>query len=281
MVTSQPTLIDPPNPSLHRSVDGTATASGSVVGAFAILDALCQGRAGKRLSALAREVGIPKTSALRILGTLCKLGVVRHDETTHLYWAGPRLLDYSRAHLGIAPDMISAFYQVATPVNAALNETMQLAILTGTEVTFLARLDSSRAVRLVTQVGRRLPAHTTAAGKAILAFSPPAVVREVVTPGLVRLTDRTVTEPAAFLSLLEQVRINGYASEVEESTTDLSCFAAAVFGAEGQVCAGLTVCIPTADIAPDRAQRLIATAQDTAHRISALLAPSPRGTVHD
>lgn len=278
MSTHQPTLTDPPSPSLHRGVGGTVTASGSVVGAFAILDALCQGHGGKRLSAIAREVGVPKTSALRILGTLCELGVVRHDQATHLYWAGPRLLDYGRAQLGIAPDMIAAFYQVATPVNAALDETMQLAILTGTEVTFLARLDSSRAVRLITQVGRRLPAHATAAGKAILAFSSPAVVGEVVKPGMARLTDQTVTEPAALLSLLKQVRIDGYAREVEESTTDLSCFAAPVFGVEGQVCAGLTVCIPTADVAPDRTRRLIATAQDTAQQISALLAPSPQGT---
>lgn len=257
----------PPNGS--RAAAGAT--SGSVASAFALLDELCHERGGNRLSALARQVGIPKTSALRILSTLCELGVVRHDAATHLYWPGSRLLDYGRAQLGIGHDIVTAFNEIATPVNAKLGETMQLAVLTGTDVTFLARLDSSRPVRLVTQVGRRLPAHATAAGKAILAFAPASAARDVLKPGLVRLTERTITDPKQFMAVLEQAKVDGYACEVEESAGDLSCFAAPVFGADGQVCAGLTLCIPTADVAAERARRLIDTACDTAGRMSALL----------
>ena len=263
----------------RRAPNGGGAISGSVAGAFALLDALCQEREGKRLSTLSRQVGIPKTSALRILSTLCDLGVVRHDAATHFYWPGLRLLDYGRAQLGIGHDMITAFYDIATPVNAELGETMQLAVLTGADVTFLARLDSSRPVRLVTQVGRRLPAHTTAAGKIILAFAPATVTRDFVLAGLPRVTDRTITDPKQFTSVLKQARLDGYAREVEESTANLSCFAAPVFGADGGVCAGLTLCIPTADVAAERARRLIETACDTAQAMSAVLRAGSRAGV--
>lgn len=248
--------------------------SASVVAAFAILDALCQRRGGMRLSALARELSLPKTSALRILSTLCEVGVVRHEAGNHLYWPGPRLLDYGRAQLGLHPDMISAFYEVATPVNTELDETIQLAILTGTEVTFLARLDSTKAVRLITQVGRRLPVHATAAGKAILAFSEPSTVRNMVRPGLSRLTDNTITDPDDFMEVLAKARAQGYAIEVEESSANLSCFAAPVFGADGQVCAGLTLCIPTGSVPTVRGRELIETARSTADQLSKRLSYS-------
>jgi DNA-binding IclR family transcriptional regulator len=98
------------------------------------------------------------------------------------------------------------------------------------------------------------------------------VIREVVKPGLARLTDRTITDPGQLMAVLEQAKADGYAREVEESTADLSCFAAPVFGPDGQVCAALTLCIPSAEVATERARRLIDTARDTARRISSLLA---------
>lgn len=63
-------------------------------------------------------------------------------------------------------------------------------------MTFLAFVDTDRPVRLATQVGRRLPAHASAAGKVLLAFSPDAVVERVITSGMPALTETTVTDPA-------------------------------------------------------------------------------------
>ncbi len=126
--------------------------------------------------------------------------------------------------------MVREFYRPAAPIHAQLDETIQLAVLSAPDVTFIARIDSTRAVRLVTHVGRRLPAHATAVGKAILAFSDPAEIEQVLAAGRRRLTDATITEPAALLEVLDQAQRDGHAREAEESSANLSCFAAPVFG---------------------------------------------------
>jgi DNA-binding IclR family transcriptional regulator len=251
-----------------RDASGSSRA---VTTAFRILGVLAVRPAGARLSELARELDVPKSTALRILGTLCSLEVVRHDEGSQKYRIGRRLFDYVKAPLALEPELIREFYRVAAPVHQELDETIQLAILSVPDVTFIARLDSSRAVRLVTHVGRRLPAHATGVGKAILAYSDPGLVDEVIAAGLPRYTHSTITDPGQFRAVLEQVRADGYATEVEESTANLSCFSAPVFGPDGLVRAGLTICIPTGAVAEERAASLVAAVRQTAHALSSAL----------
>lgn len=246
------------------------SSSRAVATAFHILDLLVRRPDGARLSELSRELGVPKSTALRILVTLCEIGVVRQG-ATKTYRIGPRLLDYAKAPLGLEPDMVREFYRIARPIHAELNETIQLAVLSAPDVTFLAHLDSTRAVRLVTHVGRRLPAHATATGKAILAFSDPVEVERLLTAGLTRHTDHTITDPATFLDVLDAARRNGYATEVEETSANLSCYSAPVFGPDGLVRAGITICVPTGHVSPDRATVLIGAVREGARELSAAL----------
>jgi IclR family transcriptional regulator, KDG regulon repressor len=236
---------------------GTAPTSRAVTTAFRIVDVLATRPGGVRLSQLARELAVPKSSALRILNTLCELGITRADYETKAYWLGTRMLSYAKAPLGLEADLVREFYHVATPIHGRLDETIQLAILSSPDVTFLARIDSTRAVRLVTQVGRRLPAHATAVGKAILAYSDPAEVERVLAAGLHRYTENTITDRVTFLEAINQARRDGYAIEVEESSLNLSCFSAPVFGTDGLVRAGITICVPTGHVSPDRCAVLI------------------------
>ena len=83
---------------------------------------------------------------------------------------GPKVVTWGSAFLR-AINLIDEFRAVASPIVARIDETMQLAVLDWPDVIFVAYLDSKRPVRLVTEVGRRLPVHATAAGKALLAFS--------------------------------------------------------------------------------------------------------------
>ncbi|HUA43360.1 MAG TPA: IclR family transcriptional regulator [Streptosporangiaceae bacterium] len=260
-----------------RPVDGYARApvvsasSPAVVSAFRLLDLLIERPNGARLSDLARELGLPKSSALRILGTMCQIGVVRRDETTGNYQSGTRLLDYAKAPLNSEMDLVREFYRVAEPMHAEFNETVQLAVLSATDVMFIARIDSTKVVRLVTQIGRRLPAHATAVGKAILAFSEPADVDRIIAAGLPRLTASTITDSAAFRAELDRARQNGYATESEESSPNLSCLSAPVFGPDGAVRAGMTVCVPVSRLTPEQSAPLAQAVRSCAQALSGVL----------
>ncbi len=246
-------------------------SSPAVLNAFRLLDLLVQRPGGRRLSELARELGMPKSSAFRILATMCRVKVVRYDATAGTYQVGVRLLEYAKAPLNLEADMVREFYRVAGPIHAELNETIQLAVLSAPDVTFIARIDSTRAVRLVTQVGRRLPAHATAVGKAILAFSEAAEVESLISAGLPALTASTVTDPEAFRRELGEARRNGYATESEESSANLSCLSAPVFGPDGSVRAGMTMCVPVSKLSPDRVAVLSKAVRAGARALSAAL----------
>ncbi len=260
-----------------RSAEGYARApvpgasSPAVVTAFRLLDLLIQRPSGARLSDLARDLGLPKSSALRILATMCQIGVVRRDESTGNYQTGTRLLDYAKAPLNFDMDLVREFYRVAEPMHAELNETVQLAVLSATDVMFIARIDSTKVVRLVTQIGRRLPAHATAVGKAILAFSDAADVDRIIAAGLPRLTANTITDPVALRAEIDQARQNGYATESEESSPNLSCLSAPVFGPDGQVRAGMTVCVPVSRLTPEQSAPLARAVRSCAQVLSAAL----------
>jgi DNA-binding IclR family transcriptional regulator len=246
-------------------------SSPAVLNAFRLLDVLVQRPGGGRLSDLAREVGMPKSTALRILATMRRVGVVRYDAAAGTYQVGARLLEYAKAPLNLEADMVREFYRVAGPLHAEFDETIQLAVLSAPDVTFIARIDTTRAVRLVTQVGRRLPAHATAVGKVILAFSEADEVDSLISAGLPSLTPNTITDPEAFRRELGQARRNGYATESEESSANLSCLSAPVFGSDGVVRAGMTMCVPVSKISPDRVAVLSEAVRAGARALSAAL----------
>jgi IclR family acetate operon transcriptional repressor len=260
-----------------RPAPGAATerddglTSPAVVTAFAILDLLAGRQAPARLGEVVTALSLPKTSALRVLRTLVSLDVVRRDAATGGYRIGPRLADYAHVPDGAESLLVREFPGAARPLQERLDETVQLAILTGTTVTFVAKLDTSRPVRLVTYVGRQLPAHASASGKAILAHVGPSALQAVLDGGLPRVGPRTITDPAEFLAALERVRSDGYAAETEESAADLRCFSAPVFDGDGTVRAAFTVCVATIHIPEDRCRVLIDSVRAGARQLSRAL----------
>src|SRR5207302_10635357 len=93
----------------------------------------------------------------------------------------------------------------------ATGETVQLALLDHLSVLYIRIRESHQAVRLSSGLGSRAPAHCTGVGKALLAYQPQEVVRQVIEAGLKRYTDKTITEPEALLQELAAVRGRGYA----------------------------------------------------------------------
>lgn len=240
----------------------------AVATAFRILDLLTERSGPTRLSEVTAELEIPKTTAMRVLQTMASLGVVRRDSASGAYQVGPRLLEYAYSLSGIEDVLSHEFQPIAEQVSRELNETIQLAVLDGVNVTFIAKVDSSRPVRLVTYVGRQLPAHATAVGKVVLAHEPDSVVRKVIDAGLTKVGPNTITDKRRFLAALTEIRRQGYATEVEESTVNLSCYSAPVFDALNRVVAGVTICIPTTEIPVRRRREMIAAVRDVANQVT-------------
>ena len=123
----------------------------------------------------------------------------------------------------------------------ATGDTVHLAVLDRAEVVYLQILRGRGTRQLPSRVGGRMPAHATGVGKAILAFSPPAVVDALIGNELRPRTARTIVAPGALRRELSRVRQAGTAFDREESGPGIVCAASPVFGADGAVVAGLSL----------------------------------------
>jgi DNA-binding IclR family transcriptional regulator len=96
---------------------------------------------------------------------------------------------------------------------------------------------------LPSRVGGRLPAHCTAVGKALLAFSPQAAVDEYLATGLRRRTEASLATPAALNAAIAGIRAAGYATDQDEAVPGVACVAAPIRNFD-EVVAAVSVCGP-------------------------------------
>lgn len=240
----------------------------SVDRAIAILDLLAQDgwRAGAEV---ARELGVHRSTALRLLGTLERHALVERDPRSSKYRLGRRL-----AQLGSLVSGEFDLRHVARPVCEALStktgETVTLDVLDGEEIVPIEQATATTAIVSVDWLGHRVPAHCTASGKVILAFSPEAVRQRLLSRPLERRTARSVIDREVLGAQLAEARESGFARTFEELEPGLDAIAAPVHSVGGEVvgaidisgpshrlrAAGAELIRPTLDAAVDLSRRL-------------------------
>jgi DNA-binding IclR family transcriptional regulator len=185
---------------------------------------------------------LPKSSIANICGALADAGLVRRLGTG--FTLGRKLAELGGAYLA-SVDLVQEFYEACAELPTGSEETVQLAVLDGTEMTYLARHDGKQPVRLTSQIGRRLPASVTATGKAALASIDEADVRQRFEGHeLPTLTSRSLATVDALVAELAVVRGRGYAMDDEETVEGVVCFGIAIPGrrpGEGPFAASITL----------------------------------------
>jgi IclR family transcriptional regulator, acetate operon repressor len=182
-----------------------------------------------RVTDVAERLGVARSTAHRLLAMLEYRDFVEQDPTTRAYVPGPALVD-----TGLAVVARMEGRRVARPImerlSEQLGETVHFGVLRGNEVLFVEGVESTRALRAGSRVGVRLPAHCTAAGKAMLAELTLEELRRLLPERLEPRTQRSRTSRRDLERDLEQIRESGYATNFGESEEELVALAAAVPG---------------------------------------------------
>ncbi|MDT0460084.1 IclR family transcriptional regulator [Streptomyces sp. DSM 41527] len=179
------------------------------------------------LSSVQEAVGYPKSSLYMLLRTLADLGWVETDATGARYGIGVRALLVGTSYVD-GDEVVAAARPTLDRLSDDTTETIHLARLDGTDVVHLATRQSQHYLRPFARVGRRLPAHSTSLGKALLATYTDDQVRAMLPPTLAQLTEHTLTDREQLIEELHAVREQGYAVDREENTLGLRCFGVAV-----------------------------------------------------
>jgi len=207
------------------------------------------------LADLARETGIAKSTLHRVCSIMFERGWAARDAQTGHIELGPRVAWL--AHTAPVSPLAAGFHGVARRLVARHNETTCLTVLDGRDSVFIAKEETTHAVRLVTAVGSRLPAFAAASGRAMLADRSEPEVRalyegsELETP-----TGRRLDGVEELLEILGETRRRGYAENIDETALGLHCLAVAV-GRPGRVVAAITFCVPTGRMSAARKREMV------------------------
>ncbi|MFF2110079.1 IclR family transcriptional regulator [Rhodococcus koreensis] len=219
---------------------------------------------GVGVSELARRSELSKSTAHRVLAMLERNGVVERTGTN--YRLGTWLQDLGRTVYAPGQEELrDLLIPFLTDLYAATHETVHLAVLHGTDVVYLAKLYGHRQVRSPSRIGGRIPAHCTAVGKVLLAYSPENTQQTLVGP-LRRYTEHTTTNPSALAAALDRIRREGIAVEHGEVQPGLSCVAAPVLAPNGRPVAALSVSAPTGRLDTRRYAPILRRMASTAAR---------------
>jgi len=200
--------------------------------AFALLEAVADAGGSARLTELSAATGFPLPTIHRIVRSLVAGGYLR-QEVSRRYALGPRLI-----RLGDhAAQMLGAW---AVPylgqLVAEIGETANMAMLEGDEAVYVAQVPSAHSMRMFTEVGRRVSAHSTGVGKALLSrLDDDRVVELLRRSGMPAKTPSTITSPEAMLDELARIRECGYAMDDGEHESGVRCVALLVPGAPTSV----------------------------------------------
>lgn len=225
----------------------------SVLGrAMTLLSAFRSGEPELSLAELSRRTGIPKPTAHRLLAELAEWNIVERTP-------GGLRLGMGLFELGQRAPRQRGLREAAAPFLAdlfeATHETVHLAVPDRLDVLYLQKLTGRRGPRLPSQIGGRMPAYCTGVGKAMLAFSAPELLAEVLAAPLVRRTPRTIVAPGLLRRELARIRTRGVAEEHEESCVGIACVAAPVLAGGDHAVAAISITgwanrLDTARLAP-------------------------------
>ncbi|MFH8486955.1 IclR family transcriptional regulator [Streptomyces longisporoflavus] len=217
----------------------------AVTRALDILELFLEGDGTLSAPEVTRRLQLPRTTVHELLTTLAARSyLVQIPDQTGRYRLGVRAYQLGSRYAEQL-DLAAEGQQVAREVAETCDETVHVAVLEGTDVIYIAKVDSTHAVRMVSAAGRKLPAHCTSVGKMLLASLPPAELESrLAGHDLVAMTQNSITEPDALLTALADIRERGVAAEHRESNPDVSCVAAPVRDSAGQVVAALSISVP-------------------------------------
>ncbi|WP_240796590.1 IclR family transcriptional regulator [Streptomyces sp. RFCAC02] len=221
----------------HEVAPGRASSASPAVGRALDMLVYMAARPGLvQAATLARDLGIPRSSAYHILTVLADRGFVTYVPAEQAYGLGVTSFEVGSAYLRHEPLERLARPLLRTLANR-LGQTTHLGILHGAETVYLLkeRPPAGRKgdvdIALVTDIGVRLPAHLTANGPAILAHTSEAQVRALFPrPG--DLTTRTGKGPRTLRGLLDELageRARGWSQEDELVTRGFRSVGAAAF----------------------------------------------------
>ena len=245
------------------------TTSKAVERALSMLELVASSKKGLSNADLSRRLKIPKSSASYILRVLENRAYLRRGGDGK-YLLGLRLMSLTSDALShvdvrdIAKPELQRFLK-----NSRLPEA-HLAILDNGRAVYIEKVEAEDSfIKMDIWVGHRLPVHTTAIGKALVAYLPQEeIVKILKTHGLEKKTRKSISSSEKFLREAAKVRQFGFAVDNEENSVGVRCIAAPIFDSQGNVVAAIGTSSTILQIDDENLSKFVDQVKQSANRVS-------------
>lgn len=245
---------------------------GVITKVLTILELLDRAPQGLQLRDLAEKTGLNKSTVHRFASHLESEAYLFRDESGN-YTLGPKL-----TRLGGGMSFQATLCNICRPTIERLwkstGETINLAVLDGSDVLYIDVLETAHTFRLVSKVGMRRPFHCTSLGKAIAANIDDKRIEEKLFANIRfdgASTPKSITNLGRLKRELAAIKRRGFALDEGEAVTGIRCVGAAIFGADGKAIGALSVAGPMVRVTKDRLPLFASELREAAREISANL----------
>ncbi len=245
---------------------GSSTST-TVAKAIHIVEILAsKGDVGISLAELSSLINMPKSSTHRYLATLQELELAERKDGDR-FCLGAKVIEIAGVFLAKS-DLRNEAQVEMNKLAEKTGETIHLAVPSGREVVYIAKIESPYALGMSSHIGMRLPMYCTSLGKAILAFSNPDLLEAVLSNDIVARTTHTKTSPKSLRGELVSIRSQGFALDNEENEPGIRCVGAPVLDYSGKAIAAMSISGPCERITVERAIKLGPQLWESTRRLS-------------
>lgn len=210
-----------------------------------ILELLGEHPEGLELHQIAKVLNMPKSSAFNLLHTLLQHKYIRKPDDSSRFQLGLKLFEVGSAAVNHV-DVTTVIRQYMTDISRTCNETMHCGILSGLDVLYIDKMESTQSIRMSSHVGVRMPLHATAMGKAFLACFTDSEVRSLYQGvQLASLTAHTLTDVEELIVQLQVIRQTGISKETEESNLNVCCIGVSILDRDDKPAYALSISAPS------------------------------------
>ncbi|MCE8023384.1 IclR family transcriptional regulator [Halomonas daqingensis] len=237
---------------------------------LALLEVIAEKDQFFTLQNLVEETGLPKPTLHRMLQQLESSGMLQREADNRHYSKGTRLRRLAE-NLLLNDTVHGARHAVLKQLVEEVGESCNITALSGGEVLYLDRVETSEALRFYLHPGSRVPVHCSASGKLFLAQMSAAQRRRLLEmTSLKAFTSNTLTDIDALETEIESVQQNGYAFDDEEFLPGLICIAMLAPNPKGRSNLGIAIQAPVMRMTREQALRHLPALERAAAAIAAI-----------
>lgn len=233
-----------------------------------IIELLATAKEGLGVTEIGRDIGLHKSTVYRLLTALSKRGYIEKDPKNSTYKIGLKFIEISGLFLKKL-ELKTEALPFMRKLAEVIGQPVHLAILEGTDVIYIEKVELVNSIRMYSQIGRRVPVHCSAIGKILLAgLSDERLLELLESVKFEKFTAHTILSKDGLKEEVQRVKEKGWAIDNEEHEPNIRCIAAPVFDYTNKIIAAVSVSGESRIINPDSDLEIARHVIETAGSIS-------------